>query len=126
MLVHGAGTTVDGDGMAERVRGLVGGPVDLALDAAPVSDALPELVRTVEAPGHALPLSGFAAADGLGVRYGLDFSAVRTDVPGAYALLAAEGRSVPVARIFALEDWHAAAELCLSGRAHGRVVLRIG
>lgn len=65
----GAAVTGYGDGMAERVRELAGGPVDLALDAAPVSNALPGLVRTVKASAHVLTLSDFAAAAELGVRF---------------------------------------------------------
>jgi NADPH:quinone reductase-like Zn-dependent oxidoreductase len=48
-------------------------------------------------------------------------------VLGEYARLASEGRfSVPVARTFPLEDWRTAAELSQSGRARGKLVLRIG
>lgn len=43
----GAQVTSYGDGMAERVTTLAGGPVDVALDAGPVSNALPDLIRTV-------------------------------------------------------------------------------
>ncbi len=121
----GAEVTNYGDGMAERVRALVGGPVDLALDAAPVSNALPGLVRTVKAPEHVLTLSDFAAADKLGVRIG--FGARRNDVLGEYARLASEGRfSIPVARTFPLEDWQMAAQLSQSGQARGKLVLQIG
>ncbi|MBB4933005.1 NADPH:quinone reductase-like Zn-dependent oxidoreductase [Lipingzhangella halophila] len=124
----GADVTGYGDGMVERVRALAGGPVDLALDAAPVSNALPGLVRTVKAPEHVLTLSDFAAADELGVRasVGTDTN-LRHDVLGGYAQLASEGRfSVPVARTFPLEDWRTAAELSQSGQARGKLVLRIG
>lgn len=123
----GAAVTDYGDGMAERVRALAGGPVDLVLDAAPVSNALPGLVRTVTAPEHVLTLSDFAAADELGVRVSSGTAAQRNDVLGEYAQQAAEGRfSVPVARTFPLEDWRTAAELSRSGRARGKLVLRIG
>ncbi|MER6948172.1 zinc-binding dehydrogenase [Nonomuraea sp. NPDC000554] len=118
-----------GDGMAERVGALAGGPVDLALDAAPASNALPGLVRTVKAPERVLTLSDFAAADDLGVRFSGPGGegTVRNDVLGAYAQLAAKGRfSVPVAGVFPLEDWRTAAELSQSGQARGKPVLQIG
>ena len=123
----GAEVTSYGDGMAERVKELAGGPVDLALDAAPVSNALPGLVRTVKAPEYVLTLSDFAAADELGVRASSGTAASRNDVLGEYAQLASEGRfSVPVARTFPLEDWRTAAELSQSGQARGKLVLQIG
>ena len=121
----GAEVTTYGDGMTERVRALAGGPVDLALDTAPVSDALPGLIRTVTSPDHVLTLTDFAAAGPLGVRVGA--LARRNDVLGDYAQLAAEGRfSVPVAATFPLEAWRAAAERSLSGAARGKLVLQIG
>lgn len=46
----GAEVTSYGDGVADRVTALAGGPVDIALDTAPISNALPALVRTVKAP----------------------------------------------------------------------------
>ncbi|GJG86780.1 oxidoreductase [Gemmatimonadetes bacterium T265] len=124
----GAEVTSYGDGMVERVRALAGGPVDVALDAAPVSNALPDLVRTVTAPAHVLTLSDFAAADALGARasFGTE-TTLRYDVLGEYARLAAAGDfSVPVARTFPLEDWRTAAALSQSGQARGKLVLQIG
>jgi NADPH:quinone reductase-like Zn-dependent oxidoreductase len=121
----GAEVTGYGDGMVERVRALAGGPVDLALDTAPVRGALPHLVRTVEAPDHVVTLGDMAAVEELGVRAA--FGALRTDVLGEYARLAAEGRfSVPVARTFPLAEWAEAAKVSLSGRAGGKLVLEIG
>ncbi|MGH8918970.1 MAG: NADP-dependent oxidoreductase, partial [Actinomycetes bacterium] len=105
----GVEVTSYGDGMAERVTALAGGPVELVLDAAPFSNALPELVRTVKAPEHVLT---FGAAD-LGVRSAFDMGGgPRYDVLGEFGELAAEGRfSIPVSRTFPLEDWRAALEL---------------
>ncbi len=122
----GAEVTDYGDGMAERVRAIAGGPADLVLNTAPPSNTLPELIRTVTAPGHVLTLNDFATAQELGVRFhfGDDASALRNDVLGEYAELAAEGQfSVPVARTFPLGDWRAAAELSLSGHAGGKLIL---
>lgn len=123
----GAEVTGYGDGMVERVRALADGPVDLALDAAPPSGALPGLVRTVETPEHVLTFSDFAAAEELGARASYGTASLRHDVIGEYARLASEGRfSVPVARVLPLEEWRTAAELSQSGRARGKLVLRIG
>ncbi|WP_426502126.1 NADP-dependent oxidoreductase [Dactylosporangium sp. McL0621] len=120
----GAEVTAYGDGLVERVRALAGGPVGLALDAGPVSDVLTDLVRTVEAPAHVVTLSNFAAAGALGARAG--FAARRDDVLGDYARLAAAGEfTVPVARVFPLEDWRAALERSRSGRARGKLVLGV-
>ncbi|WP_329053947.1 NADP-dependent oxidoreductase [Amycolatopsis sp. NBC_01488] len=125
----GADVTAYGDGMAERVTELAGGLVDLALDAAPPSNALPALVATVETPKHVLTLSDFATAREVGVRFSGPGGegVIRPEVIGEYAKLAAEGRfSVPVARTFPLDDWRAAVELSQSGRARGKLVLLIG
>ncbi|NED81764.1 NADP-dependent oxidoreductase, partial [Streptomyces sp. SID11233] len=65
----GAEVTPYGEGMAARVRELAGGDVDLAIDAAPPSGGLPELIRTVAAPRDVMTMSDFAAAEELGVRY---------------------------------------------------------
>jgi NADPH:quinone reductase-like Zn-dependent oxidoreductase len=120
----GADVTGYGDGMAERVRGIAGGPVDLAFDAAPVSDALPEVVRTVEAPDHVVTVH-FVVGHELGLRRGS--SRLRNDVLGDYGQLAAKGLfSVPVARTFPLQDWRTAAELSQSGHARGKLVLLVG
>lgn len=124
----GAQVTSYGDGMVERVTALAGGPVDRVLDAAPVSNALPDLIRTVGSPDQVLTLSDFAAAQKLGVRFHFDANGVqRNDILGEYAELAAEGRfSVPVAGTFPLRQWRTAAEQSLSGHAHGKLILLIG
>lgn len=130
----GAEVTPYGEGLADRVLAIAGGPVDLVFDAAPPSNALPALIQTVAAPDHVLTASDFAAAKDLGVRIAFDdgagdgraADAIRYDVLGDYARLASEGRfSIPVARTFPLDDWRTAAELSLSGRAGGKLVLKI-
>jgi NADPH:quinone reductase-like Zn-dependent oxidoreductase len=124
----GAQVTSYGDGLAERVHALAGGPVDLALDAAPVADGLPELVGIVAKPDDVLTLSNFDRARELGVRssVGAD-TTLRYDVLAEYGRLAAEGRfSIPVARTFPLDDWRAALALSESGHARGKLALQIG
>jgi NADPH:quinone reductase-like Zn-dependent oxidoreductase len=126
----GAEVTAYGDGMAERVRGLAGGPVDLVLDVAPPNDAtIPELVRTVTDPKHVLTISNIAAARELGARDAFSEGPPghRYEVIGECAQLAAEGRfGIPVARIVPLVDWREAIELSQSQRPGGKLVLQIG
>lgn len=126
----GAQVTAYGEGMADRVLALAGGPVDRALDVAPPSGVLPELLRTVAGPDHAATLTDFAAAKELGIigGSGPDANARRyTDVLGEYAELAAQGRfAIPVAGTFPLADWRAAVELSQSGHARGKLLLVIG
>ena len=122
----GAKVTPYGDGMVERVRELAGGPCDLALHTAQVKGTLPDLVKIVG--GEPQKVLSFADFDeeGIGVRTtGREKGGVvRYDVLGHYAQLAAEGRfSIPIARTFLLEDWREAAEISLSKKAHGKLLL---
>lgn len=128
----GATVTSYGNGMVERVLELAGGTPDLILDTAPVSDALPDLVKIAGGdPRRVLTVTHFAAAKDLGIRDSFEdipfrYEAVtfRYDVLGDFARLAADGRfSVPVARTFALEDWRAALDLSQSGHARGKLVI---
>jgi NADPH:quinone reductase-like Zn-dependent oxidoreductase len=124
----GATVTGYGDGMAERVGAISGGPVDLVLDTAPAGGALPDLVRIAGGdPKHVLTISDFAAAEELGVRDTfhedhLPFD--RAAVFAEFARLAADGTfTVPVSATFPLEDWRAAMEISLSGQARGKLLL---
>ncbi len=121
----GAKVTPYGDGMVERVRELAGGAPDFALHTAQVKGILPDLVKIVD--GDPKRVFSFADRDedGIGVRTAWqERSALRYDVLEHYAQLAAEGRfSIPVARTFALEDWREAAEISMSKRAHGKLLL---
>ena len=137
----GAKVTAYGEGMVERVRGIIGAPPDLIFDAAPVNlrlpgapapGVLPDLVEIAGGdPRRVLTCVDFAGAAALGVRNGVGEepggeggAVLRYDVLGEYARLAADGRfTIPVARTFALEEWREALDLSLSGRAHGKLVL---
>ncbi|HXX68950.1 MAG TPA: NADP-dependent oxidoreductase [Polyangiaceae bacterium] len=128
----GATVTAYGEGMAERILELAGGPVELALDTAPVnvsstvSGALPDLIRIVGGdPRRVLTIVDFATAAKLGVRTNVgEATTVQYDVLGEFAQLAAEGRfAIPIARTFALEDWRTALDVSQSGRARGKLVL---
>ncbi len=123
----GAEVTPYGDGMVERVLAISGGPADLIFDAGPISGVLPELVRIAGGDGgRIVTISNHGeGADALGVRN--SWSALRYDVLGDFAKLAAEGRfRVPIARSFPLDDWREAVELSVNGRAHGKLMLLPG
>jgi NADPH:quinone reductase-like Zn-dependent oxidoreductase len=124
----GAEVTSYGEGMAERVLILSGGPADLVLDTAPVGGALPALVQVAGGdPKRVLTISDFAAAAELGVRdtfheEHLPFD--RTAVYAEFGALAAYGTfTVPVARTFPLDDWQAGLDISLSGQARGKLLL---
>ncbi len=121
----GATVTPYGDGMVDRVLLTLGSSPDLVLDAAPPSGVLPDLVTIAGTPRHVLTLTDFASAKGLDVRDSLsEDMTMRFDVLGKFAQLAADGKfEVPVARVFALEDWRAAHELSEGQHARGKVML---
>ena len=123
----GAKVTSYGAGMADRVRELVAGaPIDMVLQTAMASGALPDLIRLVEGDPQRVMSIGDADAKDFGVRTSGSEPdlVIRHDVLGHYARLAAEGRfTIPVARTFSLDDWREAVEESLSGRAHGKLVL---
>jgi NADPH:quinone reductase-like Zn-dependent oxidoreductase len=126
----GAKVTPYGEGMVERVRELAGGAPDFALHTAQAKGTLPDLVKIVD--GDPKRVFSFADRDeeGIGVRTAWKeqgANGLRYDVLGHYAQLAAEGRfSIPIARTFALEDWREAAEISMSKKAHGKLLLLPG
>jgi NADPH:quinone reductase-like Zn-dependent oxidoreductase len=124
----GATVTSYGDGVVERVMAAAGGPVDLVLDTAPASGALPGLVTIANGdPRRVLTIVDFDAAAGLGVRTTFSEGEERRlhhDALGEYAQRAADGTfSVPVARTFPLGDWRTALGISESGQARGKLVL---
>jgi NADPH:quinone reductase-like Zn-dependent oxidoreductase len=122
----GSLVTPYGEGLVERVRSLVEGPVDLALDTSPTGGVLPDLVEIVGGdPRQVMTIADFAAAQKLGVRdtFHEDLSQ-RVDALPEFAQLTAEGRfTVPVARTFPLDDWRSALAISQSHRARGKLVL---
>lgn len=122
----GAVVTSYGGGMVERVLELNGGPVDCALDTAPVGGSLPDLIRIAGGdPKRVLTISDFAAAAELGARdtFHEDMSA-RVEALPEYGRYAAEGRlEVAIAGTFPLEQWKTALQISQSGHAHGKLLL---
>jgi NADPH:quinone reductase-like Zn-dependent oxidoreductase len=125
----GAAVTPYGDGLAERVKAITGGPVDAVLDTAPPSGALPDLVTIAGGdPRRVMTISDAAAAQELGVRDSFHEDPAtrgeRFDPFPEFARLAADGTfSVPVAGTFRLEDWRTAMEISLTGHARGKLLL---
>ena len=125
--LRGLGATVTsyGEGMAERVLQVTGKSPDLIFDAAPVTGALPALVKIAGDPKRVVTISDFAAAKELGVRINIEEG---TTMPyhllGDFAQLAAEGKfTVPIARTYPLEDWRQALDVSQSQKAHGKLIL---
>ncbi|MET8847517.1 NADP-dependent oxidoreductase [Amycolatopsis sp. NPDC004625] len=125
----GAEVTPYGVGMAERIRDLAGGPVDVVLDVSPPDDAtIPHLLRTVTDPQHVLTISNLAQARASGARDAFTQGPLghRYDIVGMCAQLAAQGRfGIPLARTIPLADWREAIELSQSGHPGGKIVLQI-
>ena len=121
----GALVTPYGEGMVERVLQLAGRSPDLILDTAPVSGALPALVRIAGDPKRVVTISDFAAAKELGARSNIDeLRGIRYDALDRFAQRAAEGKfTIPIARTFPLEDWRAALDVSQSQKARGKLIL---
>ena len=127
----GATVTGYGDGLAERVKAVAGGPVDLVFDTAPANGVLPELVQIAGGdPKRVLTCSDPTAAAELGVRDSFhEDRATFTDEErygffAEFAQRAAAGEfTVPVAGTFRLDRWRTALEISLTGRARGKLLL---
>jgi NADPH:quinone reductase-like Zn-dependent oxidoreductase len=121
----GAEVTPYGDEMVERVLAIGGGAPDLILDAGPISEVLPDLLRIAGGDGRrVVTVSNHGpVAEELGARNSFE-GELRYNVLEDFAKLAAQGRfTVPVARTFPFEEWREALALSLSGHAHGKIVL---
>ncbi len=121
----GAEPVAYGDGMAERVRALAPGGVDLALDVAG-SGVLPELIELAGGPEHVITVADFAGAQQYGVRFS------RGDAGRAlYALaqigdLIESGRfSLPVGQTFPLTEVAEAHRVGEAGHVRGKLVLLV-
>ncbi|OJV81229.1 MAG: alcohol dehydrogenase [Cellulomonas sp. 73-92] len=126
----GAIVTQYGEGMVDRVRSLAEGPVDHVLDVSrPNAGAVAALVEIAGDPRRVVTISNHDEARSNGARVNIDELRATGRFPSSdmladYASLAATGEfTLPIARTFPLAQWHAAAELSLSGAPHGKVVL---
>lgn len=113
-----------GAGLAERVRAVAPGGVDLALDAAG-RGAVADLVTLTPAPSDVVSIADFDAPRlGARVTSGAEGRAWQTLEEAA--ALYAEGRfTMPVERTFPLEEAAAAHELSESGHVRGKIVLTV-
>jgi NADPH:quinone reductase-like Zn-dependent oxidoreductase len=124
----GAQVTPSGEGMAERVRKLAGGPVDLVFDAPPPhAGSIAELISLTKEPSRVMTISNHDEARSLGARVNLDHlaeTAPGTSLMPEYASLTASGDfRIPIARTYPLTEWRDAVKLSMSGHPHGKVVL---
>lgn len=118
----GALPTTYGDGMADRVRDLLGGGPTLVADTA--GTQLDDLLALVPRPADVVTIANFTAA-GRGARVSQD----RGDAAAALARVAAlvaEGRfRLQLSRTFSMADAAAAHRLVESRSAAGKVVLLV-
>lgn len=127
----GALVTPYGDGMADGVRALAGGDVDLVLDVPrPSEGVLPELVALAGGePKRVMTISNHAEARRLGARVNIDEFLAAGGFPDAsilddWAALAATGEfRLPIARTYPLGGWRDAVERSVSGNPRGKLVL---
>jgi NADPH:quinone reductase-like Zn-dependent oxidoreductase len=130
LATFGALVTPYGEGMADRVRDLADGPVDLVFDAPPPNaGSIPELIAVAGDPSRVMTISNHDEARRLGARVNLDHIDIAGLAPAAtfmpqYASLAADGAfHIPIARTYPLDEWRNAVKLSMSGHPHGKVVL---
>ena len=112
-----------GEGMAERVRALTPGGVDLALDVAG-SAVLPELIELAGSPEHVITIADFAGAQKYGVRFSRGDAGRALYVLHEITGLIESGRfSVPPVHTFPLADVAEAHRAGEDGHVRGKLVL---
>lgn len=122
----GAEPVAYGEGLAERVRALAPGGVDLALDVAG-SGVLPELIALAGGAEHVVTVADFAGAREHGVRFSRGDAGRAVHVLGEIGALIEAGRfSLPVARTFPLAEIAEAHRTGEEGRVRGKLVLLVG
>jgi NADPH:quinone reductase-like Zn-dependent oxidoreductase len=126
----GAEPVTYGDGLADRVRALAPGGVDVALDTVGTDEAVDASVDLVADRSRIATIAAFARAPALGIQLlgggpGADpGTALRSAARGDLLGLVAEGTlTVLVAASYPLEDVRAAHEQVATGHTHGKVVL---
>jgi NADPH:quinone reductase-like Zn-dependent oxidoreductase len=119
----GADPVAYGDGFSDRVRTLVPGGVDLALDVAG-SGVLPELIALAGGPGNVLTIADFRGAQEHGVRFSRGDSGRAVHVLTELGPLIESGRfTLPPIRIFPLADIAEAHRAGEDGHVRGKIVL---
>ncbi|ASG22347.1 NADP-dependent oxidoreductase [Nitrospirillum viridazoti] len=116
--------TTYGEGLEQRVRELVPGGVDAAIDIAG-SGIIPDLIRIVGDPAHVLSVADFSAEE-----YGAKFSRGPPVDPARLlaamaALCSAGSFKLHIDRTFPLEQAKQAQEVSQSGQVTGKLVVCI-
>jgi NADPH:quinone reductase-like Zn-dependent oxidoreductase len=121
----GAEPVAYGEGMADRVRALAPGGVDLALDVAG-SGVLPELIELAGGPDHVITVADFGGAQEYGVRFSRGDTGRAVHALADIGMLVESGRfSLPVAQTFPLADVAQAHRVSEDGHARGKLVLLV-
>jgi NADPH:quinone reductase-like Zn-dependent oxidoreductase len=122
----GAQPTTYGDGLADRVRAIAPGGVDLAFDAVGFG-ALPALVDLTGTPDKVLTIADYAGAQQLGVRVsggGGEFQSPEARQEAA-DLFEAGKFTMPVAETFSLDETAKAHEKSEAGHVRGKYIIRL-
>jgi NADPH:quinone reductase-like Zn-dependent oxidoreductase len=119
----GAIPTTYGPGLGERVAALVPGGVQAAVDIAG-SGVIPELIAITGSPSKVVSISDFHAPE-YGVRTLFEEKSSTSALVYAAALFAAGAFTLPVERIFRLDEVGAAHELSAQGHVSGRLVISV-
>jgi NADPH:quinone reductase-like Zn-dependent oxidoreductase len=121
----GAEPVAYGEGMADRVRAVAPGGVDLALDVAG-SGVLPELIELAGGPEHVITVADFGGAQEHGVRFSRGDSGRALHALTDIGPLVESGRfSLPVAQTFPLAEVAQAHRVSEDGHARGKLVLLV-
>ncbi|MGW8374972.1 NADP-dependent oxidoreductase [Streptomyces sp. ODS28] len=121
----GAEPVAYGEGLADRVRALAPGGVDLALDVAG-SGVLPELIELAGVPEHVLTVADFAGAQEHGVRFSRGEDGRALHALAEIGPLVESGRfALPVARAFPLTEIAEAHRTAEQGLVRGKLVLLV-
>jgi NADPH:quinone reductase-like Zn-dependent oxidoreductase len=121
----GAEPVAYGEGLAERVRALAPGGVDLALDVAG-RGVLPELIELAGGPEQVVTLADFAAAEKYGVRFSRGDSGRALHALAEIGDLIESGRfSAPAVRTFPLAEIAEAQRISEQGNVRGKLVLLV-
>jgi NADPH:quinone reductase-like Zn-dependent oxidoreductase len=121
----GAEPVAYGEGLVKRVRALVPGGVDLALDVAG-SGALPDLIELAGGPEQVVTIADFVGAKEYGVRFSSGDAGRELHVLDEVGELIESGRfSLPVVQTFPLAEIAAAHRVSEDGHARGKLVLLV-